>query len=237
MIDWDSITDRTRNLETTSFWKSPADILRASAKCFKVDKWKDQETRVEVWIEKEALKGVMASVCDDLETPYFACKGYVSQSEMWSAAMRIQRYHEAYGQNTIIIHLGDHDPSGIDMTRDIRDRITLFLGKNHSYPQNIFEINHIALNFEQIQMYNPPPNPAKTTDSRYESYIKEYGDESWELDALEPKELTRIVKNNILFHRDETLWNHHCEYEKASKETLADICNNYAKVEEYLKTL
>ena len=75
-----------------------------------------------MWIEKEALIGVIEGVCTELQVPYFACKGYTSQSEMWEAAQRLKR-HEKAGKNTVIIHLGDHDPSGLDMTRDIQERL------------------------------------------------------------------------------------------------------------------
>lgn len=81
-------------------------------------------------------------------------------------------------ERRVILHLGDHDPSGIDMTRDISDRLELF-GAD-------VEVKRIALNWDQIDEFTPPPNPAKLSDSRAGAYIAEYGDESWELDALEP---------------------------------------------------
>jgi hypothetical protein len=125
LIDWLAIEDRTRNLQSLATWSSPEDIIGAAASGYREDKWKDQKTRIEVWIEKDALAGVFADVCEALEVPYFSCRGYTSQSEMWSAAMRLRRY-ERGGQETVILHFGDHDPSGIDMSRDIKDRLYQF---------------------------------------------------------------------------------------------------------------
>jgi hypothetical protein len=122
LIDWDVITDRTRNLRGQAKWHSPSEIVEACAQQFKIDLWEGQDFRPEVWIEKDALIGVIEGTCNDNRVDYFSCRGYVSQSEMHDAAMRLKRYSRQ-GQTPVIIHLGDHDPSGIDMTRDITDRL------------------------------------------------------------------------------------------------------------------
>jgi hypothetical protein len=150
-----------------------------------------------VWIEKEALAGVFERVCDELRVPFFACRGYTSQSEMWAAAQRLRR-HSKGGQTPIIFHFGDHDPSGIDMTRDIIDRLRLFMGG--------LKVERLALNMDQVDEYQPPPNPAKVTDSRADAYIARFGGESWELDALDPNALATLVRNALNGIRDETLW-------------------------------
>jgi hypothetical protein len=193
-LDWDYIVDRTRNLEEMTHWRSAADILGGAAAGFQLDRWEDQEYRVEVWIEKDALTGVIEGICNELDVPYFSCRGYTSQSEMWRAAMRLRGY-EAEGKSTVVIHLGDHDPSGIDMTRDIQDRLWTF----HAHT----EVERIALNWDQIEQYQPPPNPTKLTDSRSAGYVSEFGYESWELDALEPSVMVAMVRDQVLVYRDE----------------------------------
>ena len=102
-------TCRTGTIRATS-WGS-------AARSFRIDKWATQPTRVEVWIEKDALVGVLDAVCPGEDVPYFSCRGHTSQSEIWGAAQRIGR-HIANGQNVVVLHLGDHDPSGMDMTRE-----------------------------------------------------------------------------------------------------------------------
>lgn len=211
LIDWNSITDRTRNLVRNSHWSSPGEIVSACAKQYQIDKWATQEFRVEVWIEKDALVGVIDSICRTLDVPYFSCRGYTSQSEMWVAAQRLSGY-ESSGQKTVIIHLGDHDPSGKDMSRDIQDRLYLF--------QSETEVERIALNMDQVRKYNPPPNPAKITDSRARAYIKSFGNQSWELDALDPKTLAKLITSKVKSYRDEKLWAEQVKIEAAHRGTL-----------------
>lgn len=195
LIDWEAIEDRTRNLKSLSHWSNPQSVIQSAAWYYMRDTWLKQDYHVEVWVEKEALDNVVGRVANELDISYFCCRGYVSQSEMWSAAQRFIKY-EKMGKSCVIIHLGDHDPSGIDMSRDIKERLKMF-------GVHALIFRRIALNLDQITLYNPPPNPAKTTDSRYTSYIDKYGDESWELDALEPKVLHDLITKNVTEFMDE----------------------------------
>jgi hypothetical protein len=228
MIDWDHLVDRTRNLASLAAWNSPADILSAVAAQYRENKWAGQAERVEVWVEKEALAGVIARPADRWQVPYFSCRGYVSQSEMHSAGLRIRR-HERSGRKVTVIHLGDHDPSGLDMTRDIRDRLELF-GCSAT-------VKRIALNMDQVEAYDPPPNPAKITDSRAEDYISEYGPESWELDALDPATLDALVEGEILAHLNRAQWDAALEQENDRKFVLGRLSARWDEVQEYTRSL
>lgn len=197
-IDWEAIEDRTRNLETNAHWENPQEILESARDSYFIDMWVGQPTRVEVWIEKQALVGVIERVCEANDVPYFACRGYVSQSEQWRAYRRFLARWNVFNQDTLILHLGDHDPSGIDMTRDNRDRQDLFLtGGLSDEHQDVVTVKRIALNKDQVRKYRPPPNPAKSTDSRHKEYVRKHGTSSWELDALEPKVLTELIQAEI----------------------------------------
>lgn len=197
LIDWDAIEDRTRAVRTLAHWDDPSDIIIGAAQQYRVDLWEGQTYRPEVWIEKDALVGVFEGVCQEFDVPLLSCRGYTSQSEMWGAGQRLLRMRRA-GQLPMIFHFGDHDPSGMDMTRDIRDRLMMFSGG--------LELERLALNMPQIEQYDPPPNPAKTSDSRYAGYIAEYGNESWELDALEPAVLVELVRANLQRLIDDEPW-------------------------------
>lgn len=220
MIDWLAITDRTRNVQGNSHWDNPGDIIKSAAAGFAIDKWEHQENYVECWIEKDALVGVIARPCQELDIKYFSCRGYTSQSEMWRAAMYRFVPQFRRGKSCFVLHLGDHDPSGIDMTRDIADRLSLFTEKR-------FEVQRIALNMDQIEELKPPPNPAKLTDSRVHGYIKQYGHESWELDALDPVYIDRLIKTetSVLLNRDQ--WDEDLAKEKRMKEALAKIAKEH----------
>ncbi|MCZ6776379.1 MAG: hypothetical protein O7D34_07990, partial [Ignavibacteria bacterium] len=214
LIDWNAIKDRTRNLQSASLWDSPAQMVKACATQYRIDRWAAQKSRLEVWIEKDALIGVIESVCDELDVPYFACRGYVSQSEQWRAGQRFIQYARKHKQHPVVIHLGDHDPSGLDMTRDNDARLCLF-GADVT-------VRRIALNMDQIDQYSPPPNPTKVTDSRAEGYIAKFGTDSWELDALEPAVIQELVRGTIMEYLDEALWQEAIAEEQQGRDRLAE---------------
>lgn len=227
MISWTAIEDRTRNLKSNPHWEDPAEIVHTCAKQFAVDKWEEQGVRFEVWIEKEALVGVIEPVCRELDIDFFACRGYNSQSEAWAAAQRMICYQNA-GQHTIILHLGDHDPSGIDMTRDIFERMQTFIGYGQAPG-----INRIALNMEQVDQYGPPPNPAKVTDSRFDAYLAKFGEDSWELDALEPKVIEDLIRKEVEFNMDKKLWEKAVRREQEGRALLGRIADRIAEGDDF----
>jgi hypothetical protein len=227
LVDWEAIVDRTRDLKDLSHWGDPSSIIDACASQYRIDKWQDQDNRIECWIEKDALVGVIENICHELDIPYFSCRGYTSQSEMWAAAMRLKG-HIKRGQTPIILHLGDHDPSGKDMTRDITDRLELFVG-------DAVEIKRLALNMNQVEQYGPPPNPAKITDSRAEGYIAEFGNESWELDALEPTVLADLIRNAVVAVRDAEKWEAQVEEEGTQKAQLTKVSDQWETIIENLE--
>lgn len=227
MIDWDAIVDRTRELRTLSHWDDPSDIVEACSKQFNIDRWSTQKYRPEVWIEKDALVGVFERVCRELDVPLFSCRGYTSQSEMWSASQRLLKYRRTK-QIPIIFHFGDHDPSGKDMSRDIQDRLQLFTNRN-------LEFERLALNMDQVEQYAPPPNPAKITDSRANAYIAEFGGESWELDALEPATLEALVRAAIDGIIDSDKMDAATEEQDKHRETLSLVADQFEEVEEFVR--
>lgn len=226
-VDWDAIEDRGRNLQRNSSWYGPMDILRSVASQYHIDMWENQDYRPEVWIEKESLIGVIAPTCTALDVPYYATRGYNSASEMYEAHERIFQ-HMRDGYTPVIIHLGDHDPSGIDMTRDNRDRLELMLGETVT-------VKRIALNYSQVQQYNPPPNPAKSTDARYAGYEERYGDESWELDALNPAVINQLIRSEIESMIDEDAWAEQQDRLDRDKKELDTLYYRWRDVEAFIR--
>lgn len=112
------------------------------------------------------------------------------------------------------------------MTRDIQDRLEMF-GAD-------VIVKRVALTMNQIDHYNPPPNPAKITDSRCGRYIAQYGHESWELDALEPKVITTLINQEVTMYRDDTLYRQVCGKESREKEELQLLCDRYGEAVSYL---
>ena len=227
-IDWNAIEDRTRSLKRESTWQSPQDIIEAAAASYARDKWADQPVYVEVWIEKEALAGVFAAACDPLSVPFFCCRGYPSQSEVWAAGKRFCQEVIHHDQELHILHFGDHDPSGIDMTRDIVDRMRMFVGGTHVY------VERLALNMDQVEEHNPPPNPAKMTDSRFADYADKFGTSSWELDALDPPMLVSLVTEKVIALRDEEIWAASVARETEERDQLTAAADDWERIVEEL---
>lgn len=224
LLSWGSIEDRTRNLQEVSTWESPYRILKDAQYAFRLEKWEHQDSYFEAWVEKDALVGILDRICNRLEIPYMACRGYMSASEMWEAANRFEvKIRE--GKNVVLLHLGDHDPSGLDMSRDILERLQLFLGY-HGF-EDLIEVRRIALNMRQVRQYNPPPNPAKVTDSRFAEYRDQHGDESWELDALAPNVISELIEKEIDLVIDRESWDDLVEQEQLYKQQIGLIAERF----------
>jgi hypothetical protein len=226
LIDWNAIEDRTRNLVGRGHWNNPRSVVESAVNSYHKDMWEDQTYRPEVWIEKEALVGVIDRVCTEMDVPYFACRGYTSQSEVWRAGQRFKDYMDD-GQIPVVIHLGDHDPSGIDMTRDNADRLWMFA-------ESKVQVVRVALNMDQVDLYNPPPNPAKMTDSRFAGYANEFGYESWELDALNPNTINSMIEDALNDMIDSTKWIMKEAEIESERKQIKRVCDNWHEVQEYL---
>lgn len=220
ILDWDMIEDRNRTTVKNSHWNSPKGILRSAARSFQINKWEDQPYHIEVMVEKDALSGVLEPVCADLDVRFTANKGYSSISHLYRVGRRINEMVETHGKNVLILYLGDFDPSGLDMDRDIFERLELF-------SEQSIDLDRLALTTPQIDQYNPPPNPAKMTDSRAAVYVEQYGGKSWELDALDPNVLADLVKNAVAEVRDDELMNEAEEREEEMRSYLDEVADNY----------
>lgn len=217
LIDWAAIEDRTRSLRKLGSWDTPQDILASAAVSYREDLWSDQDVRAEVWIEKDALVGVIERVCNRWRVPFFSCRGYPSQSAVYEAAARHKAYRSPQGVE--VIHLGDHDPSGLNMTEDLENRFSIFGSPT--------TVNRVALNMNQVLKYSPPPNPAKLTDSRAADYIRSYGENSWELDSMTPDAIEGVVEAAILGRLDRDKFDAAEEHEDDAKARLYKIADEY----------
>jgi hypothetical protein len=213
LISWDAIEDRTRNLITRQHWDEPRDVIEAAKASFAVDMWANQPCRPEVWVEKDALTGVLEPLCRSYDTPFFASRGNNSETEQEGACRRRFGAAIELGQRPIILHLADHDPNGLDMTRDIRARSEFFTGLP-------VEVRRLALNRDQVERFDPPPNFAKETDTRFKAYAAEYGPKCWELDALPPSVITGLIEAALLEIIDPDLWEQQLAREDAGRALL-----------------
>jgi hypothetical protein len=225
LVDWGMIEDRGRDAVIPTAWESPAQIVRAAAQQFRVDRWQGQPCHVEVMVEKDALSGILEPVCREMHVRFTANKGYSSSSAMYEAGKRIAEARHT-GKEVHIFYLGDHDPSGIDMTRDIDERLAQFARSQR------IQVHRLALNYDQVEQWNPPENPAKETDSRYQAYADLYGESSWELDAVEPRTLADLARDGIRDLIDQDQWDKILEEEKRMRDKLQSFADEYENRED-----
>lgn len=227
-IDWDAIEDRTRFIRGfVNPDNDTEEFMRKVIPSYYEDLWMNQPAYCEVWVEKDALVGVVARAANRWRAPYFACRGYPSSTALKDAG---ERFNNAAmeGKETYLFYLGDHDPSGIDMTRSNEELLDLFSEAGDS--GTTINVQRIALNMDQVRRYNPPPNPMKETDKRSAGYQAIYGDESWELDALRPKVIDDLIDNAIREIIDLDQFEDDKARETRNRDELDLIVNNWDEV-------
>lgn len=254
-IDWEAIEDRLRVPKRVSTWSSAKSVLESALYSFQLDRYIDQSTKWEVWVEKDALSQIVERAARPFQGRTQVNRGYASATAIYDTYRRVKRELEGGAERFVLFYLGDHDPSGLNMLEDIRNRVVeMLMGEPwqhynedtyddlgymydckmdykiyHKYAHEYFvhgtvkdledyqfedlvddfgfstvfphaaafELIHLGLTMEQIEAYNPPPNPAKLSDSRAKKYVLEHGYSSWEVDALPPQALTQIIQDAL----------------------------------------
>ena len=217
LIDWDIIEDRSRTSLIPYYYKNIPDFLMSVADSYRLDRWAGQEYYLELITEKDALSSVLTPIVyEKYRITFNVVRGYSSVTKLYEMSKRILKAVKAE-KKPVILYIGDHDPSGLDMVRDIEERL-----RELTYGLKT-EIVHVALTTEQIERYNPPPNFAKLTDKRAENYIRQFGRESWEVDALRPDILVNILEATIQSYLDVDLMNRVIEKEAREIMTIKEI--------------
>jgi hypothetical protein len=204
-IDWDAVEDRSRSVLTPTTWSSPSEIIASAARSYREDLWQNQKCRPEVWIEKQALAGLIEDVCDEYAVPLYTPRGFDSSSMAYEAGKRLQHQIENGGPR----------PIG---SEDIRNRL-----EKYSHGHNI-EVRRLGLTLQQVRRYRPPPNPVKEADTRTSWYRRQFRtNECWELDALDPVRLVQLVRNDITSLIDNAKWKAAQRRERRNRKTLEKL--------------
>lgn len=216
IVDWEAIEDRIRVPYIPYSVDDIEDAIEDTINQYRLNRQEGQDVYIELWVEKDALSGVLKRITTHYHIRLMVNRGYSSCTAMHDAYKRLKTYQDA-GKDIVILYLGDHDPSGLDMIRDINDRLIEF---------GVFpEVRQIGLTMEQIKEYNPPPNPAKITDPRADKYIEEFGRVSWEVDALNPNVLHQLVRENVEGLIDMKLFQKKIKQEEKDKEEIREMVN------------
>lgn len=222
IVDWDAIEDRLRVPKLPYYVRDTSDAMTDTINQYRLDRQRGQNKYIEVWVEKDALSGVLSRITEKYHVRLMVNRGYSSVSAMYAAYNRFANAMIVENQDVLVLYLGDHDPSGLDMIRDIKERVSEMLSADF-YDFEVeerFQVEQIGLNMEQIIELDPPPNPAKITDPRAKWYIEKYGPVSWEVDALNPATLNELVEFAILENIDQDLYEEMIEQEEDDKNDL-----------------
>ncbi|MBA7567017.1 hypothetical protein ES695_07300 [Candidatus Atribacteria bacterium 1244-E10-H5-B2] len=219
-VDYTKIEDRTREaLGGDSDYGSPQEFLRSEIdylkNCwqdYKKEIWANQDYKLEIWVEKDALANLIFQVAKDFRVLVFPSKGYSSFTKVMECLERLEGYSD---KERVVLHLTDHDPSGLDMTRDLGNRLS-------SYGGDSIQIKKIGLTYEQIERFSLRPNPVKKSDTKASYYMSQFGSDCWELDALPPLELQNLVVESIKEYIDLDAWNEKIGEEKDCKNWLVE---------------
>jgi len=203
-VDYTSIEDRTRKAlggdygfdNPQEFLMKEIEYLKNCWQDYKMEIWTNQDCKIEIWVEKDALANLIFQVAKDFRVLVFPSRGYSSFTKVMECISRLEGYSD---KERVVLHLTDHDPSGLDMTRDLENRLL-------SYGGDSIQIKKIGLTYEQIEKFDLKPNPVKTSDTKAGYYISQFGSDCWELDALPPLELQNLVVESIKKHIDSDAW-------------------------------
>jgi hypothetical protein len=227
-IDDTRIEDRSRSvIARVNAYESPDDFVSAARDWFHnlgseyyADLWENQAVHVEVWIEKDALSQVVARVAGPFRVTVCPSREYSSYSYIKREA--VDGRLSTVDKPIVLLDFRDHDPSGLQMTEDLQTRFDRYADDLE------IEVKRIALTIDQVKKHKLIPNPTKRADSRSAKYVTEYGDQCWELDAIPPDELQRLVTQAIEKHVDRKTWNADLEQEQKDKAALKE---RFASVE------
>lgn len=221
LLSWQWIVDETREAERIASWNKPEEIIKSAVKQYRKNYWTDQPNRVEVWSEKGTIRGTLAPILNEYGVTFRVMHGYGSATTLHSIADETRQSEKPM----IILYVGDYDPSGLHMSEiDLPRRLELYNGKA--------TIKRVALDKSDVTDTGLPSFEAesKSKDPRYKWFVKNYGKQAWELDALSPVILRQRVESEILNLIDIGAWEHAKKIESAEIESMSGILSHWQSI-------
>jgi hypothetical protein len=238
-LPWEWIVDPTRQEQRVATWADPAAYARAVQDSYRRNKWEAQPTHVSVWSEKATVEGTLRPVLEEFEVPFQVLHGWSGATPVWDAARANLDRH----QNTLILYVGDYDPSGLGMSElDLPKRLARYSTNSPRdkdlHPELVrgileearLQIRRVALTAEDTDALGAAtrfPAADKLKDSRFRWFVRTYGDWCWELDALSPNALRDRVEGAILAELDRETWDCYVHAERVELEAIAATCRSW----------
>lgn len=218
-IPYSWIVDSSRTIRRPTTFDSMEDALRNTARAYRRSLWTDLPVYIQIWLEKEALTGVLWDVTDRWDVPLWVSRGYTSLSYLHSGAERIQAAIEA-GRRVYVYNFGDHDPSGVNAWEKLQETIRAFIDD----PQAV-EFERVAVTPEQIDAWDLPSRPTKKSDTRSKAWS---AGESVEMDAIPPARLKELVRGCVERHIPRRELDYIRAIEEEERQTLRHIADRMA---------
>ena len=207
------IADNTRWQRKPRTYGSLQSMLDNCHQTYRRALWDDQNAYVEVWLEKEALAGVLVAVTEKWDVPLMVTRGYPSVSFLHSAGSAIAEEERP----VFIYYFGDRDPSGVDIDRFVEKEL-----RSHA-PDCDLNFERIAVLPEQIELFGLQTRPTKKTDSR----SRNFEGDSVEVDAIAPDQLRQLCADCITQHIDEDQYHRTQVVEQSERDTLRTLAFCY----------
>jgi hypothetical protein len=222
-FEW--IADRSRPIYASSVFTDAVDYADTVRSGYRKNYWATQPEHIELWVEKDAVVGSIEGIASDLGVTIRVGRGYWSTT----AAHNIAEFFATLDKPITVFYLGDHDPSGCDIPRDLEERV-------HNYNSGAFVLERLAIHKADIIAFKLPPLPLKKksdgtdSDPRAMKFRLEHGGEAVELDALPPVELRRRIEEAVKKHTDAAAWDRAAEIETEEKGRIADAVNQWTSM-------
>jgi hypothetical protein len=207
------IADNTRWMRKPRSYSSIEEALRSTAATYRRSLWRNQDAYVEIWLEKDALAGVVYEVTEPWDVPLMVVRGFSSLSFLYEAAQAIQ----AQDKPAFLYYLGDWDPSGVHIDKNIEKRLRQFA------PDADITFERVAVTREQIETMQLPTRPTKKSDSR----SKGFKGNSVEVDAIPAQTLRDLVTKYIVQHIDKHALRVMTVAEENEREILSGIAGRF----------
>jgi hypothetical protein len=213
-IPYGYIVDGTRYVHGYRRYNDLDEFTSYAAGLYRKDYWATSDVNVEVWLEKDALKGVLIpTVVNECGLGLHVTRGFASITYLQEAAEDI----EIDERPTYVYVLTDFDPSGVSIAEKVAQELT------ERAPSSDITVERLAVDREQIERWNLPTRPTKSTDTRASRFRRLHGTDSVELDAIPPDQLRQLVKNAIDSHMEPWRLAQFQMVEREERETLRSM--------------
>jgi hypothetical protein len=242
LLPWEWIVDTTRAVDSPPSWDDPEDFARSVMRAYRIDKWRHQPTYVIVLSEKSTVEGTIRPVLRDYEVPFLSVHGFGSAT----AIMDLAQAALDRDQPTLILYIGDYDPSGMYMSEvDLVKRFARYSGDtpaDKDVPLGTARealgaigvaIKRVALTeADTAALGSGPRFPAsdKSDDARHDWFVANHGHWCWELDAMSPNDLRRRLDQEVFSVLDTATWDRWTHTEKVEHAGIVELCQGWNSI-------